>query len=331
MVLDGETLLLAPRADELIAASEGSGLPGTLKSELFASALELNTTICASTEEAAEALAELRRAAAELAAERGLQVAAAGSHPLSRPEDQEIAEEQRYKEFVEYAGVSARRQGVSGLHVHVGMESPDACFHALEGILPWLPVVLALSANSPYLAGEETGMLSNRAEVLAQLPRSGAPPAFRSYSEWEAFVERFERLGMAADYTRFWWDVRPHPRFGTLEIRMPDQPTAHERTAALVNILVELCRTVLDEPERPYDPAARGLYQQNRWAAARFGLEAEMFHPDGERTARARELATELAVETMDVSTTEAERQLEVGRSRGLEAVCADLVRRSLG
>ena len=331
MVLDGETLLLAPRADELIAASEGSGLPGTLKSELFASALELNTNICASTEEAAEALAELRRAAAELAAERGLQVAAAGSHPLSRPEDQEIAEEQRYKEFVEYAGVSARRQGVSGLHVHVGMESPDACFHALVGILPWLPVVLALSVNSPYLAGEETGMLSNRAEVLAQLPRSGAPPAFRSYSEWEAFVERFERLGMAADYTRFWWDVRPHPRFGTLEIRMPDQPTAHERTAALVKILVELCRTVLDEPERPYDPAARGLYQQNRWAAARFGLEAEMFHPDGERTARARELATELAVETVDVSTTEAERQLEVGRSRGLEAVCADLVTRSLG
>ena len=331
MVLDGETLLLAPRADELIVASEGAGLPGTLKSELFASALELNTNICASPEEAAEALAELRRGAAELAAERGLRVAAAGSHPLSRAEDQEIAEERRYKEFVEYAGVSARRQGVSGLHVHVGMESPDACFHALEGILPWLPVVLALSANSPYLAGEETGMLSNRAEVLAQLPRSGAPPAFRSYSEWEAFVERFERLGMAADYTRFWWDVRPHPRFGTLEIRIPDQPTAHERTAALVKILVELCRAVLDEPERPYDPAARGLYQQNRWAAARFGLEAEMFHPDGERTARARELATKLAGDATDVSTTEAEVQLEVGRSRGLEAVCADLVGRSLG
>jgi glutamate---cysteine ligase / carboxylate-amine ligase len=331
MVLDGESLLLAPRADELIAASEGAGLPGMLKSELFASALELTTGICESADEAAEALAELRRGAAALAEERGLRVAAAGTHPVSRPEDQEVAAEARYAEFVGYAGVSARRQGVSGLHVHVGMPSADACFQALEGVLPWLPAVLALSANSPYLSGQETGMLSNRAEVLAQLPRSGAPPAFRSYAEWEGFVELFARLDMAAEYTRFWWDVRPHPRFGTLEIRMPDQPTALERTTAVVRLLVELCRAVLDEPERAYDPAARGVYQQNRWAAARFGLDAELIHPDGERTAKARELAAELAGETVDVSTTEAERQLEVGRSRGLEAVCADLVERSLG
>jgi carboxylate-amine ligase len=331
MVLDGESLLLAPRADELIAASEGSGLPGTIKSELFASALELTTNVCASPDEAAEALAELRRGAAALAAERGLELAAAGTHPVSRPEEQEIADEPRYDEFVAYAGVSARRQGVSGLHVHVGMESTEACFHALEGVLPWLPIVLALSVNSPYLAGEETGLMSNRAEVLAQLPRSGAPPAFRSYAEWEAFVGRFERLGMAADYTRFWWDVRPHPRFGTLEIRIPDQPTALERTTALVKILVELCQAVLDEPERAYDPAGRGLYQQNRWAAARFGLDAELFHPDGERAAKARELAAELPGEPKDVSATEADRQLEVGRSRGLDDVCADLVDRSLG
>ena len=331
MVLDGDSLLLAPRADEVIAAADGAGLPGTLKSELFASALELTTDICESAEEAAEALAELRRGAAALAEERGLKVAAAGSHPVSRPEEQEIADEERYAEFVAYAGISARRQGVSGLHVHVGMPSSDACFQALEGVLPWLPVVLAVSANSPYLAGEETGMLSNRAEVLAQLPRSGAPPAFRSYEDWEAFVELFARLDMAADYTRFWWDIRPHPRLGTLEIRMPDQPTALERTAGIATVLVELCRAVLDRPQRAWDPAARGVYQQNRWAAARYGLSAELFHPDGERTAKAVELAEELAGERMDTSTTEAERQLQVGRSRGLEAVCADLVERTLG
>jgi carboxylate-amine ligase len=331
MVLDGETLLLAPRAAELIAASDGAALPGRLKSELFASALELNTNICATADEAAQALVELRRAATALAEEQGLRLAAAGSHPVSRPEDQEIADEPRYEEFVDYAGVSARRQGVSGLHVHVGMESADACFHALEGVLPWLPVVLALSVNSPYLAGEETGMMSNRAEILAQLPRSGAPPAFRSYAEWEEFVERFERLGMAAEYTRFWWDIRPHPRFGTLEIRMPDQPTALERTSGLVAVIVELCRAVLDQPQREYDPAGRGLYHQNRWAAARFGLTAELFHPDGEHTAQAHELAAELAGEKMDVSSTESERQLEVGRSSGLDAVCADLVERTLG
>jgi carboxylate-amine ligase len=330
MVVDGESLLLAPRAAELIAASENAGLPGTLKSELFASALELNTGICESADQAAVALAGLRRGAAALADERGLRLAAAGSHPISRPQDQEIADESRYREFVAYAGATARGQGVSGLHVHVGMASADACFHALEGVLPWLPVVLALSANSPYLAGEETGMMSIRAEVLARLPRSGAPPAFRSYADWEEFIDRFERLGMAADYTRFWWDIRPHPRFGTLEIRIPDQPTALERTAALVAVLVELCRAVLDQPQRPHDPAARGLYQQNRWAAARLGLDAELFHPDGEHTAKAGELAAELAGEKMDLSRTEADRQLEVGRAHGLEAVCADLVERTL-
>ncbi len=334
MVLDAESLALAPRAAELIAASKGVDLPGTLKSELFASALELNTGVCASAAEGATALAELRRGAAGLAEERGLRLAAAGSHPFSHPEEQEIANEERYVEFVEYAGISARRQGVSGLHVHVGMPSAEACFHALEGVLPWLPVVLAWSANSPYFAGKETGLLSNRAEVLAELPRHGAPPAFRSYSEWEEFAERFIRLGVADDYTRFWWDIRPHPRFGTLEIRMPDQPTELERTVGFVALLKGLCDAVLERPQVPYDPAGRGLYQQNRWAAARFGLSAELVHPDGDRTMRASELATELAAlageDGLDATRIEADRQLEIGRSSGLEAVCADLVERTL-
>ena len=334
MVLDAESLAPAPRAGELIVAAEGAGLPGTLKSELFASALELNTGVCASAAEGAATLAELRRGAARLAEEQGLRLAAAGSHPFSRAEEQEIADDPRYVEFVEYAGVSARRQGVSGLHVHIGMPSAEACFHALEGVLPWLPVVLAWSGNSPYFAGEETGLVSNRAEVLAELPRHGAPPAFRSYAEWEEFAERFIRLGLADDYTRFWWDIRPHPRFGTLEIRMPDQPTELERTVGFVAVQKGLCDAVLARPQVPYDPAGRGMYQQNRWAASRFGLAAELVHPDGDRTARASELATELAVlageSWLDPTRMEADRQLEVGRAEGLEAVCADLVQRTL-
>jgi glutamate---cysteine ligase / carboxylate-amine ligase len=345
MVLDAESFALTPRADELIDASEGLGLPGVLKSELFASALELNCGTCASVAEAHEALAELRRAAARLADGRGLRLAGAGTHPFSRPKDQEIVQEDRYTEFVAYAGVSARRQGVSGLHVHVGMPSSEACFHALEAVLPWLPVMLALSANSPYLAGEETGMASNRAEVLAQLPRSGAPPAFRSYEDWEAFVDRFVRLGISADYTRFWWDIRPHPRFGTLEVRMPDQPTSLALTAAFAALVQALCVTVLDQPAPPHDPAGRGVYQQNRWAAARFGPAAQLFHPDGESVATASALAAELIelvrpaaeqlkaahlLEAFDVERWEGQRQLEVGDADGLKAVSADLCARTL-
>jgi glutamate---cysteine ligase / carboxylate-amine ligase len=344
MVLDAETLALAPRADELIAAGADGAEPGLLKSELFASALELNSGVCEAPAEAGAVIGKLRRLGAELAKERELEIAAAGTHPFSRPKDQEIVDEPRYTEFVDYAGISARRQGVSGLHVHVGMPTAEACFHALEATLPWLPVLLAMSANSPFLAGEETGLASNRAEVLAQLPRSGPPPAFRSYEDWEAFIDRYVRLGVAADYTRFWWDSRPHPKFGTLEVRMPDQPTSLEVTTAFTALIQALCVTVLDDEPPPHDPAGRGLYQQNRWGALRFGLDAELFHPDGESVATGRELAEELIglvkpaakqlgtakLITFDLEQTEGDLQRETRANGGLKAACADLVERTL-
>src|SRR4029453_13350746 len=165
---------------------------------------------------------------------RGRPLARAASHPFAEPEELPIVDEKRYREFVGYAGVTARRQGVSGVHVHVGMPSADEGLATLETILPWLPLVLALSANSPYLAGKATGLASNRAEVLAQLPRSGAPPVFGSYAEWEAWIGRFIGTGLASSYTQFWGGGRLHPNFGTLEVRMPDQPTALDVTAAFI-------------------------------------------------------------------------------------------------
>src|SRR5437764_1181304 len=294
MILDAETLALSPSVGLLIGESEKLDLPGRLKTELFASIVELNTDTCSSVGEAGEALRELRRAAARIADENGLRIAAAGSHPFSDPEQQQIAPDPRYKEFVGFAGVSARRQGVSGLHVHVGMGSADACYATLEAILPWLPLVLALSANSPYLAGVETGLASNRAEVLAQLPRSGAPPAFGSYQAWEAWIERLVALGVADGYTRFWWDIRPHPNLGTLEIRMPDQPTELEKTAVFAALLQALCRTVLEREQPEVEPAQRGDYLQNRWAALRFGPRAELVHPDGNRLVSVPKLCEEL-------------------------------------
>lgn len=345
MLVDARTFDLVPAGPDLVADAESLDLPGRLKTELFAAVVELNTVESSTVEEAFDAVRRLRSAAAELAERRGLRLLAAGSHPVARPETQEIVDEPRYTDFVAYAGISARRQGVNGLHVHVSMPSSEACFHALEGILPWLPVILALSANSPYLGGEETGLASNRAEILAELPRTGAPPAFASYGEWEVFVERFVRLGISSDYTRFWWDVRPHPRFGTLEVRMPDQPTAVGLTGSFAALVQALCATVLDEPARPFDPGARGVYHQNRWAASRFGPGAELIHPDGERAARVPELARELVelvapaaehlgsaelLAALPTDRCEGEQQLAIGRRDGLAAVCADLLERSV-
>ena len=331
-ILDADTLELVPAVAELVAGAEGRSLPGILKTELHASVVELTNEIADSPEEAVARIAELRTAAVEIAAANGLAVAAAGSHPTSRPEQQEIARDERYREFVEYAGPSARRQGVSGLHVHVGMPSADDCFRVMETILPWLPLVLALSANSPYLAGEETGMLSIRAEVLGYLPRAGAPPAMRSYGEWEGFIERMVATGLARTYTSFWWDVRLHPQFGTLEIRAPDQPTSLDRTRMFVQLLHDLCAWALDAPARPFDPAERGFYQQNRWAAARFGPHGKLIHPDRAEALSVPELLAELPIDTagFDGRACEADRQLEVGRADGLRAVCADLVERSV-
>jgi glutamate---cysteine ligase / carboxylate-amine ligase len=255
-------------------------------------------------------------------------------------------DEPRYREMVEYAGRSARRQGVNGLHVHVGMPSAGACLHVLEAVLPWLPVVLALSANSPYFEGEETGFASNRAPVLAELPRSGAPPYFETYGDWERHVERLVRLRLPRDYTALWWDVRPHPRFGTLEIRMPDQPTAVERTGAFVALLQALCATAASAAPPTPDPGSRALYQQNRWAAARFGPRAELIDPAGERLVRASELAAELLeliepaarglgsrplLAPLDPARCEGDLQLELGRKHGIDTVCRDLVERSRG
>ena len=324
MILDGETLAPVPAVGQLLADAEGDELPGRLKTELHASIVELNTNVCASVNEAVDAITALRARAAELLERRDLRLAAAGAHPFAEPEELEIVDEERYSEFVGYAGVTARRQGVSGIHVHVGMPDADACFATLETILPWMPLVLALSANSPYLAGKATGLASNRAEILAQLPRSGAPPTFGSYEEWERWIERFLGTGLASDYTQFWWDVRPHPRFGTLEVRMPDQPTALTRSAAFIALLRNLCEWALEHPAA--EPADRGIYQQNRWAAARFGPEARLIH-DG-RLPTVPELFAELPVEPPDIdpSTCEADEQLAAGEPY---VACADIVART--
>ena len=316
MILDADTLHPVPGVDRFVGEFDG----GRMKTELHASVVELNTGICADVEDAVEALRMLRASAARIAAANGLAIAAAGAHPTASFDALPIVQEERYLAMLREVGYAARRQGVNGLHVHVGMTSEDSCYERLETVLPWLPVVLALSANSPFVEGVATGMQSNRASVLAELPRGGAPPVFGSYGAWRDWVERLVRLGVIGDHTRLWWDVRPQPTFGTLEIRIADQPTALERTALLAELIVSLVR---DAPSAP--PTPRGDYLQNRWAAARFGLDAELIHPDGDRVVRARDLATELlGGEPPDP---EALRQLEVGADRA----AADLAGRTLG
>jgi carboxylate-amine ligase len=312
MILDAVTLAPVAAVDVLVAGAAELELPGTLKTELHASVVELNTGICESVEDAVAALRELRAAADRIARANGLRVAAGGAHPTAPLESLPVVQEERYLRMLDRFGRAARRQGVNGLHVHVGIESAERCWERLEAVLPWLPALLAVSVNSPFVDGEVTGMLSNRAGILAELPRAGAPPEFAGYDAWESWVERLGELGVVEDHTRLWWDVRPTPRFGTLEIRIADQPTSLERTA----LVVELVRRLV--AEAPPGRADRGVYLQNRWSAARYGVDAELVHPDGDRIVTARDLLGD------DLPEPEAFAQLRA------EDPAADLVARTL-
>jgi carboxylate-amine ligase len=311
MLLDPETLALAPGVERLLG-------PEGWKPELFSSLLETNTRVCETADEVRAELVRLRREVAEAAAHEGLVLAASGSHPFSDPEAQPIVQEERYLKMVEELGAAAQRQLVCGLHVHVGMESFDDCLRTLRAVTPWLPAVLALSLNSPYLAGAETGVLSSRAARLLELPRGGPPPALESPDEWAAAVE-----ASGVDYTRIWWDARPHPRLGTIEVRIADQPTAVERSVALAALVQALCAAAPPPEQTRFDPDA---YYARREAAARGDAATEELLALVEPAAR--ELGTWPLVAVLS-GPVEAERQLELGRRAGLEAVARDLVERS--
>jgi glutamate---cysteine ligase / carboxylate-amine ligase len=331
--VEEELMLLDERSHEPVAAASrllAVGAEG-VKAELFATVLETTTTICTEVREAAAQLVALRKRAADLAFREGLVIAAAGSHPFAKPESQPITDEPIYVDFVQGAGAAARRQGVQGLHVHVGMPDGETCVRAHENVLPWLPVVLAVSANSPWFRGVDSGFQSKRAEVLATLSRGGMPPPFSSYAEWEALFERWIAAGLIEKPTQSWWDARVHPALGTLELRAPDQPTEPAIAIALVALLHALAvwGAQADGP-----PASRADYQTNRFNAARFGPRAELVR--GNSLVPVHELFQELVelvtpdpelIAPLRGTSCEAEWQLAAGDPA---AACTEIVSRSL-
>ncbi len=287
--------------------------PTGLKTELFSCVVETNTPICETPAQALAELERLRRLARGRARALDLELLASASHPFGRGEEQDVVQEPRYLALLAERP-AARRQLVCGLHVHVGMESFERCLERLEAVLPWLPAVLALSLNSPFLEGAETGALSGRAARLLERPRGGAPPRLDD-GGWERVVAE------AGDPTKIWWDVRPHPKLGTLEVRVADQPTNVRRSAGLVALVQALC--VAAEPRDPLD---RDAYLAARTAAASGDAPTEDLLALVEPAARA--LGSSELVEVLR-EPPEAQRQLELGRRAGLAALAADLVERS--
>jgi glutamate---cysteine ligase / carboxylate-amine ligase len=278
MLLDPHSWDLVSGVEPLLEKAAESEFADRLKPELMQCVLESGTVVCEDIAAADADLRHIRAYVAEHARAEGMRLAASGTHPFSLYEHQKITARDRYRALVEMLQYVARRELVFGMHVHVAVPTPEACLAVMEGVLIELPVLLALSTNSPFWRGERTGLASTRAMIFAAFPRSGLPPRFESYQDYANAVGFMEATGAIGDYTHLWWDVRPHPRFGTIEVRVMDCQTRIEDTIALAAYVQCLVKLLVDrfqagEPVLSYH---RMLMAENKWLAARYGLDAPL-------------------------------------------------------
>ena len=251
MLLDPETFDLVQHVDTVLEAMAGHEFEAHVNPELMQSVLEVATPVCRTPSDVERALRQLRAYVTGIAQEKGLRVGSAGTHPFSLFERQRITARDRYRNLVDQMQYVARRELIFGLHVHVAVADPDTAIQVVNGMLQHLAPLLALSASSPFWRGEPTGLSSSRQMVFAAFPRSGPPPRFRDYAEYAEVVGQLEKTGCIADYTHIWWDIRPHPRLGTVEVRICDAVTRLEDAIAITAYVQSLVKLLLRARTRP--------------------------------------------------------------------------------
>jgi glutamate---cysteine ligase / carboxylate-amine ligase len=276
MLLDEDTFDLVQHVDTVLAAVSGHELETRINAELMQSVVEIATPVCRTPADVDRELRTLRTYVTQIAREKGLRVGSAGTHPFSLFERQRITARDRYRQLVDQMQYVARRELIFGLHVHVAVDGPEKAIQVLNGLLVHLSQLLALSASSPFWRGEPTGLSSTRQLVFAAFPRSGPPPRFRDYADYAEVVGQLERTGCIKDYTHIWWDIRPHPRLGTIEIRVCDAVTRVEDAVALAAYCQSLVKLYSERHEAGQEIPSyhRILTTENKWLAARYGLEA---------------------------------------------------------
>jgi carboxylate-amine ligase len=258
------------------------GIPGEVKPELHQSVLEVATSPCSGVAEAGKELVAMRRCVREVAAAQGLVIGAAGTHPWAHWEEQEIVEHPRYQQLVGELQWIARRELIFGTHVHVGIDDAEKAIYVADGMRGYLPLLLAMSSNSPLWRRHLTGLMSSRTPVFRSFPRNGVPPY---YGTWEIYSHRVEQMmkgGAIPDYTYLWWDVRPHPNLGTVELRVLDQQTRIEHTIGFAALTVSLAHRLaarydegVPSVEHPWE-----LIDDNKVRAAVTGIEGKLIDFD---------------------------------------------------
>ncbi|TWH74249.1 carboxylate-amine ligase [Modestobacter roseus] len=302
-LVDRETGELTSGATEILAEITPEGLAEhpKAKHELLQSTVEVITGICATV---AEAKADLAGTLAEVVAaadRRGLDLMCAGSHPYTRWDTQEISPKERYAELVERMQWPARRLQIFGVHVHVGVRSPDKAMPIVNALLQYVPHFLALSASSPFWSGCDTGLASVRTKVFEGMPTAGLPYQLTDWAGFEEYMGTLVAAGAIESVREVWWDVRPHPDFGTVELRICDGlPTLDEigAVAALAQCLVEQLDTQLDRGYTLPTPAG-WIVRENKWRAVRYGLDAQIVVDEQGTVAPVREALAELVEELL--------------------------------
>src|ERR1700676_3501337 len=295
-IIDPETLELRSHVVQLISSAAARGVADLVKQEMHQSIVETGTKIC---ENVSELRIEMHRTRSELvmaAESTGLRVAAAGTHPFSSWIDQVISPGERYQNIVEEMGQLARSLLIFGMHIHIAMPDKQTTIDMMNMVRYFLPHLLALSTSSPFWMGRNTGLKSFRTTVFRRFPRTGIPEIFESWSAYENFVNLLIKLNCIDTGKKIWWDVRPHPTFGTLEFRMCDVPTRVEETVAIAALtqalVVKLHR--LYKGNMGWRIYRRALIEENKWRAARYGIEGKLIDLGKEMEVPTRELVPEL-------------------------------------
>jgi carboxylate-amine ligase len=266
-----------------------------VKAEMHQSVIEVGTRVCRDVKEARENIQALRREMITLASQNGMLLAAGSTHPFSDWKLQEIYPDERYARVVEDMQLIARANLVFGLHVHVGIEDRNTAIHIMNSMRYFLPHILALSTNSPFWMGMNTGFKSYRVKVFERFPRTGIPDTFANWSEYENFVDLLVRTNCIDNGKKIWWDIRPHPFFNTLEVRVCDIPMRLDETmaiAALIQATVAMLYK-LHASNKSYRIYGRALISENKFRASRYGLDGNLIDFGKEEEVPLRQLILE--------------------------------------
>ena len=294
-IVDPETRQLRSHIQEILEGGKVT-LKEQIKPEMHQSVVELGTEICNSIVDARAHVVDLRSKLAHLAGKAGLRIASLGTHPFSHWRDQLITEGERYQEIVKDMQQLARANLIFGLHVHVGIPDRNSAIHVMNQARYFLPHIYALSVNSPFWVGQDTGLKGYRLKVFERFPRTGIPDAFESLSEYEDYCKLLVKTGCIDNPKKIWWDIRLHPFFDTLEVRVCDAQSRVDDTlaiAALIQAVVAKLFKLLRQ-NITFRVYRRRLLDENRWRASRYGIDGKLIDFGRETEVDTRSLLNEL-------------------------------------